>query len=91
MLSAAMSPPVVLTLSDGTAAVSEMARSIAPVLVSAVWPTTCTGAGLSAALMPVCRVPVTITSVEVAEPGADTSAEAVAVASTVASAVASAA
>ncbi|MEJ0064863.1 MAG: hypothetical protein WDM85_05050 [Caulobacteraceae bacterium] len=85
MVSAAMSPPVVSMFSDGTLACRALARSIAPVFTSALEPTTWTGAALLAAVTPVCRVPVTITS-ETLEPAAALLASAVAVASAVASA-----
>ena len=65
MVRAAMSPPVVWMFSDGTSLVSAVARSVAPVLVSAVAPTTWIGAALLAALTPVVRVPVTMTSLTV--------------------------
>jgi len=56
------SPPVVSIFSDGTSVCSALARSIDPVFSRALEPTTWTGAALSAAVTPVCRVPVTITS-----------------------------
>jgi hypothetical protein len=62
MLRAAKSPPVLLIFSDGTEVVSELARSVTPVRVSASAPITWTGAALSSALTPTVRVPVTMTS-----------------------------
>ena len=59
---AAASPALWSTFSDGTAARSESERLIAPVRCNACEPTSSIGAALSAAFTPWVRVPVTMTS-----------------------------
>ena len=70
--------------SDGTSLVRAVAKSVAPVCVSAVAPTTWIGAALLAAFTPTVRVPVTMTSSTVVPPAS--AAKAAGAASAVASA-----
>ena len=58
----AVSPPKAWKLSEGRLCASTCVRSCWPTACMACVPTTCTGAALSAARMPVTRVPVTMMS-----------------------------